>query len=388
MTGEAFLCFNHDSQRNLLAILSDPTSLPLKTMSEIYVTETDPDQLAVNAQAVKIANDRRRRQEGIQSAVTAFLGFGVVLAMLAIIALIPSRKDIPQIVSYQAAAPEEDPPMKMKELTNNAQPKPPGASSTMAKVIAAQATSPVAVPIPVTANPDSLFGMEEDFGAGFGSGVGDGDGGGGATFFGSHRRGRNVVFCVDFSGSMESDAETGGTRISALKKELEKAISGLSANMNVSVIFFSTTGWTIDTKGPDHYSNGWSGVGKVPSVTWYPANQRLKGVVIDAVKKMPAKGGTNWYPPLKMAFSMEPRPNIVYLLSDGQPTDAETVLGEMSDINPGGIPVDTIAFELPGTPALQLQMIAEDTGGKFSMIYKGKRLTGSSAEEYTSSEYD
>jgi len=357
-------------------------------MSEIYVTETDSDQLEVNAQAVRMANARRRRQEGIQAAVTAFLGFGVVLAVLAIIALIPVKKEIPQIISYQAPAPEKDPPLKMKEVTNNAQPKPPGASSSMAKVIAAQASSPLSVPIPESANPDSLFGMEEDFGAGFGTGEGDGDGGGGATFFGSHRRGRNVVFCVDFSGSMESDVETGGTRIAALKKELEKSISSLPASMNVSVIFFSTTGWTIDTKGPDQYSKGWSGVGKVPEVTWYPANQHLKGIVIDAVKNMPAKGGTNWYPPLKMAFSMVPRPNIVYLLSDGEPTDAETVLGEMSEINPEGIPIDTIAFELPGTPAAQLQLIAEETGGKFSMIYEGKRLSGSSAEKFTSSEYD
>ena len=365
-----------------------PDTVRRKGMSEIYVTETDSNQLAANAQAVKIANARRRRQESIQAAVTAFLGFGVVLAILAIIALIPIREDRPQIISYQAATPEEDPPMKMKELTNNAQPKPPGASSSMAKVIAAQAASPVAVPVPVTANPDGLYGMEEDFGPGFGTGEGDGDGGGGATFFGSHRRGRNVAFLVDFSGSMESDAEAGGSRIQALKKELEKSIKSLPGGMNVSVIFFSTTAWTIDTKGPNYHEKGWMGNGKVPAVPWYPTSQRFKGVVIDTIHKMPAKGGTNWYPPLKMAFSMEPRPNIVYLLSDGEPTDAEFVLGEMSDINPDGVPIDTIAFELPGTPAGKLLMIAEETGGKFSMIYKGKRLVGSTAEEYTSSDYD
>jgi len=103
---------------------------------------------------------------------------------------------------------------------------------------------------------------------------------------------------------------------------------------------------------------------------------------------MPAKGGTNWYPPLKMAFSMTPNPNIVYLLSDGEPTDADYVLEKMEELNPEGIPIDTIAFELPGTPAGQLLMIAEETGGKFSMIYKGKRLVGSSAEDMTSSDYD
>jgi hypothetical protein len=137
-------------------------------MSDIYVTETDTAQLAANSHAVKMAVDRQRRRETVQSAVTALLGFGVLIAILALIALIPTTKNIPQIVTYQAASPEEEPPIRMKELTNNAQPKPPGASSSMAKVIASQSQSPVAVPIPVTANPDSLFGMEEDFGPGFG----------------------------------------------------------------------------------------------------------------------------------------------------------------------------------------------------------------------------
>lgn len=358
-------------------------------MSNIYVTETDSAQLAANSLAVKMAVERQRRRETIQSMVTALLGLAIVMAILWWISMIPSNKVIPKLVTYQAASPEEIPPIKMKELTNNAQPKPPGASSSMAKVIAAQAESPVAVPIPVTANPDSMFGMEEAFGPGFGTGDGDGDGGGGASFFGSRRAGRNVVYIVDFSGSMESDAEGGGgTRIQALKQELVKSINALPGNMNVSVIFFSTTGWTIDTKGPDHYQKGFRGNGKVPEVIWYQANDQLKSLVIDAVQKMPAKGGTNWYPPLKMAFSMTPRPNIVYLLSDGEPTDAEYVLEKMDELNPEGVPIDTIAFELPGTPAGQLMMIAEETGGKFSMIYKGKRLIGRSAEDLTSSDHD
>jgi hypothetical protein len=358
-------------------------------MSELYVTETDDAQLEITSQAVRLAVQRQRRKESIQATVTAVLGFGVVLALLALIALIPSTKDIPQIIAYQAETPEEDPPVKMKELTRTVQPKPPGASSSMAKVIASQAEAPVAVPIPVTPNPDSLFGMEEDFGPGFGTGEGDGDGGGGASFFGSRRKGRNVVFCVDYSKSMESDAAGGGgTRIEALKKELERSINALPSGMNVSVIFYSTTAWTIDTKSETPHLSGFKGNGQVPEVVWYPANDRLKGVVIDAVRSMPAVGGTNWYPPLRMAFSMNPRPDILYLLSDGQPTDADYVLEKMDELNPDGVPIDTIAFELPGTPAARLMEIAQETGGKFSMIYKGKRLVGRSAEDLTGSEHD
>lgn len=358
-------------------------------MSELYVTENDDAQLAVNAQAVRTAVQKQRRKESIQATITALLGVGVIIALLALIALIPTTKTIPQIVTYQAESPEEDPPVKMKELTRTVQPKPPGASSAMAKVIAAQAEAPVAVPVPVTPNPESLFGMEEDFGPGFGTGVGDGDGGGGASFFGSRRKGRHVVFCVDFSKSMQSDAAGGGgTRIDALKKELERSIKALSGGMNVSVIFYSTRAWTIDTKGKDPSQNGFAGNGKVPIVNWYQANKRMKGIVIDAVRSMPANGGTNWYPPLRMAFSMNPRPDILYLLSDGQPNDADFVLQKMDELNPDGVPIDTIAFELPGTPAAQLLEIAQETGGRFAMIYKGKRLIGRSAEDLTGPEHD
>lgn len=358
-------------------------------MSDIYVTETDEAQLQANSQAVRLAMQQQRRRESIQATVTAVLAFGVVLALLALIALFPSTEEEIQIITYQAETVEEEPPIKMEELTRTRQPKPPGASSSMAKVMAAQAEAPVAVPVPVTANPDSMFGMEEDFGPGFGTGTGDGDGGGGASFFGSQRKGRNVVFCVDFSGSMQSDTADGkGTRIGALKEELERSIMKLPSGMNVSVIFYSTTAWTIDTKGDDPQSAGFRGNGEVPEVVWYPANDQYKAIVVKAVKDMPAKGGTNWYPPLRMAFAMNPRPDILYLLSDGQPTDADFVLERMDELNPSGVPIDTIAFELPGTPAAQLMAIAEETGGKFSMIYEGKRLRGRSAEELTGVEYD
>ncbi len=356
-------------------------------MSEIFVTQTDDALLSANAAAVKRAVEAQRRKETIQSAVTALFGFGVVLALLALIALLPTSKEVAQIVTYQDSSLEEPPPLKLKELTRNAQPRPPGASSSMAKVIASNIVSPIFVPIPEVSNPEGLFGMEEAFGPGFGSSEGDGSGGGGTTFFGSHRKGRRVVFCVDFSGSMEQST-SGGTRISALKNELVDAIKKLSSNMSVSVVFFSTTGWTIETEGPDYFSNGWSGVGKAPPVLWYPANDRLKAEVIRQVQKMPVKGGTNWYPPLKMACTMTPQPDVIYLLSDGAPRDGTTVLSEMEEINPNGIPIDTIAFELPGTAAGQLRDIASDTGGKFVLIYKGKRFTGPSAERYTSSSYD
>jgi hypothetical protein len=89
-----------------------------------------------------------------------------------------------------------------------------------------------------------------------------------------------------------------------------------------------------------------------------------------------------------MAFAMKPAPDTVYLLSDGEPRDYDQVLNEIDEINPHKVPVDTIAFELPGTPARYMMDIARATGGKFSMVYKGKLLSGGPAEDLTKSSLD
>ena len=357
-------------------------------MKELYVTEADESRLKVTAQAVDQALERQRKKETVQSAITAMLGVFFVVAILALIAMIPTQKEIPVIVAYSAAAEEEPPKLEKKELTNNVQPRPPGASSSMARVIASTTASAISVPIPETAVPDGLFGMEDDFGEGFGSDEGDGDGGGGATFFGGRLKGKRMAFVVDFSGSMDAAAEKGGTRISALKKELEKSINGLTKGMQVSIIFFSNTGWTIETKGPNQNDKGWNGLGKAPVVPWYPATQKVKQQLISDMKAMPAAGGTVWYPGLKMALGMNPPPNGVFLLSDGSPRDGDLVLEELDEINPSRVPISTVAFELPGSPAGQLFDISDKTGGKFSMVYKGKLYTGGSAERFTHGKYD
>ena len=242
--------------------------------------------------------------------------------------------------------------------------------------------------MPENPDPTGPFGIDDDFNAGFGAGDGDGDGGGGSSFFGTARPGKRAVYIVDFSLSMTSDVIKGGTRIEALKKELVRSINALSAKMNFTVIFFSHNAWSIDAPGANPADFGWNGLGKIPEVNWYPAMPKIKDEFLAKVKAMQAQGNTSWYPPLKMAFAMKPVPDTVYLLSDGEPRDYDQVLNEIDEINPHKVPVDTIAFELPGTPARYMMEIAKATGGKFAMVYKGKLLSGSAAEDLTKSSFD
>lgn len=176
--------------------------------------------------------------------------------------------------------------------------------------------------------------------------------------------------------------------MAALKKELTRSISALKPSMNFNVIFFAQTAWTISTDGPDYASNGWNGLNEVPSANWYQATDHLKGVFKKQIADMPTGLGTVWSSPLKMAFSMSPPPDIVYLLSDGEPSDLNEVLVGVSDMNPTGVPIDTFAMEEPGEEAAAMMEMAKETGGRFTMIYEGRAIGGRSAEKYTSDEWE
>lgn len=331
---------------------------------------------------------RQRRQEGIQSLIVAIISVVMLCLVLWLIAILPSFKDVPVIATYQEPPKKVEEPHDRPDLARGMRPKPANSSSARARVIAAATTAAVAVPMPDNPDPTGPFGIDDDFNAGFGAGDGDGDGGGGSSFFGTARPGKRAVYIVDFSLSMTSDVVKGGTRIDALKKELVRSINALSAKMNFTVIFFSHNAWSVDAPGANPADFGWNGLGATPVVNWYPAMPNVKDEFLGKVKAMQAQGNTSWYPPLKMAFAMKPAPDTVYLLSDGEPRDYDQVLNEISEINPHKVPVDTIAFELPGTPARYMMEVAKATGGKFSMVYKGKLLSGSAAEELTKSALD
>ncbi len=357
-------------------------------MAKLIVPQEGEAELGITQAAeVEIALHRQRQRDTVQSLVSSLIVVGLIVGILALIAIASWQAKSPSIVTYQAPAPEEEEPDR-PEVNQRARPNPPGQKSSRAKVIASSQPSPVSVPIPDNPVPQGPFGMSDEIGEGWGDNEGDGTGGGGATFFGSHRKGKRVAYVVDFSGSMGSTAQGGGTFAAHLKRELSKSIAGLAKGMAFNVIFFSSRAWTIDTEGPDFVGNGWNGLGETPNCNWYPSTENIKKQVIGQINAMPVDGGTSWYPGLKMALSMNPPPSIIYLLSDGEPRDGQDVLFNLKELNPAGTPIDTIAFELPGSPAGLLLEISQNTGGKFSMVYKGELKTGQAAERLTNPSFD
>jgi hypothetical protein len=351
-----------------------------------FITVNTP--LSSDNSQVEAVVQHQRRQEFVQSLIVSLIAVTLMCVILWLIAILPMFRDSPVIVTYQEAPKPPETPRDRVDLAKGMYPKPANSSSASARVIATAASGPIAVPMPEVPDPTGPFGIDDDFNAGFGAGDGDGDGGGGSSFFGTARPGRHAVYIVDFSLSMTSDVTKGGTRIDALKKEMARSIKALSERMNFTVIFFSHNAWSIDAPGSTPADGGWNGPGPTPAVAWYPAIPKVKDEFLAKLTSMQAQGNTAWYPPLKMAFAMRPTPDTVYLLSDGEPHDYEQVMNDLSEINPHKVPVDTIAFELPGTPARYMMDIAKATGGRFTLVYKGQLLSGSAAERLANSAAD
>jgi len=133
-------------------------------------------QLSPEAQA---RLEAQRRNSTISSLVISVLVIVLIGLILGLIFIKPLFKDTPTIVTYSGSTNKDD-ELEQRKMTNQIQRKPSAPSSSMAKVIAANTSSPTAVPVPEVDVPDPStdFGSGDDFGDGWGSG-GDGGGGGG-----------------------------------------------------------------------------------------------------------------------------------------------------------------------------------------------------------------
>ncbi|MFT6863940.1 MAG: hypothetical protein ACJAVK_002502 [Akkermansiaceae bacterium] len=133
-------------------------------------------QLSPEAQARLSA---QKRTSTITSLIIALLLMVLVGVVLMIIAMNLNTKIIPQLVSYNGS-PESEDNLKQKKVQTQIERKPAAPSSSMSKVIAAQTTSPTAIPVPEidVPEPSTDFGDGNDFGDGWGDGDGSGSGGG------------------------------------------------------------------------------------------------------------------------------------------------------------------------------------------------------------------
>jgi hypothetical protein len=329
---------------------------------------------------------RQKRNSTISSIIIALLMCALIVAILFYIALSPLFKNTEEMVTYNSGSESEETITK-PEMTNEVEKKPSSPSASMAKVIAANTPSPTAVPVPdqVMPEPSLDFGDGNDFGDGWGSGAGNGAGGGGGfSFFKQKIKAERVCYVIDYSGSMS------GKKIQLLKEELTKSISELPDRVDYQLIFFAGPVWvagdevkgaknnfTVVNKGRDYEwitTGGAHGFqpkskNKTQPVDWVTSTKSQRNKSLEAIQNTKLVWGTIWDYPLQMALDMNPRPNVIFFMTDGQagPKSLDVAKEIGRKAKKEGIIINTIALMVPQATEAMGE-IAKRTGGVFTVV--------------------
>ena len=339
------------------------------------------------------AKDALRRQRRIASISSVFAAILVVVLIGLVMALIflpGSFFESPTIVTYNSASQKEE-KIEQKQMPR-IQRQPSAPSSSMARVIASTTPTTTAIPVPEVNVTDRStdFGSGDDFGDGWGSGSGSGSGSGGTTFFGQTSSAERVAFVIDFSASM------GGGRQALMRKELTKSLDKMAPGTKFQMIFFAGPAWVAGNKvtmnkhvsaevkgGRGHKyewkcgggAHSWKPVGKRQIPEWLEATDGKLSIARKHVQETKLVWGTIWAPPLEMALSMEPYPQVIYFMTDGsagkESMDTAETIGKKARTK--GITINCIAMMEPKAHKA-MEELAKRTKGQFTKVMKGGKV--------------
>ncbi|HTI51703.1 MAG TPA: VWA domain-containing protein [Planctomycetaceae bacterium] len=185
-------------------------------------------------------------------------------------------------------------------------------------------------------------------GGGSGTGTGRGKGPGiglGAGFFGSKGKGKSFVYVVDCSGSMF------GQRFVRAKSELVRSINKLTPEQKFYVYFFN------DRTFPLFYPK--------PAKGMLPANKTNLQRASAWIRSRDPDSTTN--PNLALQQALEMKPEVIFLLTDGELDDPGEVREMIKKFNKSNVVIHTIAFENE-EGAVTLEAIAKENNGTFRFV--------------------
>ena len=175
-----------------------------------------------------------------------------------------------------------------------------------------------------------------------------GSGTGGTSFFGIGGRGRRFAYIVDRSSSMQQVR-----KLEVVKDELRRSIRALPDFASFLIYFYAN-----DYVTPEFQDD------------WIRARPREISRVRRWIDGQVPGGSTQPMSSFMSVLSMEPRPDVIFFLTDG--IIPEDTAAKIRQYNSTGrvIPINTIAF---GSPAgqEQLKQIAADSGGVYRFVPVG-----------------
>lgn len=337
-------------------------------------------------QAQQAMLQHQRRVSSISSVVIALLVLALLMILLAFVLLPSLVREEPVLVSYNMPVSLEE---KITEKTVSMQrSKPSAPSSVTSKVIAANTSSPTAIPVPEiqVTEPSIEFGTGDDFGDGWGNGSGDGMGGGGTTFFQQKVSAQRICYVIDYSASM------GGERDKLMRQELTKSIGQIGGSVDYQMIFFAGPAWVAGSEvkmlqgkkaaevkmGGGTYkwktlggAHKWEQDGKKQRPEWMKgdANNRTKS--LDLIQETKLVWGTDWEDPLMMALEMDPPPQVIFFMTDGSTGgDMVKLAQELGKKAHNKSIINTVAMMQPKAEKA-LKELARQTGGQFTIVEPG-----------------
>lgn len=208
----------------------------------------------------------------------------------------------------------------------------------------------------------------------------DGMGGEGrsTTFMGQSARGERFAFIIDYSKSMDD------TQLAVMKHELTSALAAIGERGLATVLFFSGPVWRPDEdareakkrwKG-DNWTTNWrlKDGEEGPQPRWLVPNRKNMAALQRLIYQTPITGGTDWYPPMKEILDMQPRPDIIFFMTDGR-TSQQSIDKTLEMVNEvrNEVQVNTVALGVREKDVEPLKKLASMTGGKFR-LYSNNEL--------------
>ncbi|MGV3660007.1 MAG: hypothetical protein ACO1TE_07475, partial [Prosthecobacter sp.] len=224
-------------------------------------------------------------------------------------------------------------------------------------------------------------------GGGFGSGIGRG---GKFSFVGQTALGKRVVFVVDVSGSMSAVGSGESiSRFDLLKKELAKSVTQMPMNTQYQILFFSDFAWPhdqVDSRDvnalskyrwditPETYKKV-----KLPTFRFIQATPFSLRETADIIQRSDNPGGTNWGSGLLMALNANPKPDVIFFMTDGLRSDEQGWVDIVTAENKRRLPMTAIytsAMQQPDA-ARELDDLARRNNGRFTVVLgDGKIVKG------------
>lgn len=169
-------------------------------------------------------------------------------------------------------------------------------------------------------------------------------------FFGTAAEGRTFVFIVDASGSMEENNRWGRAIT-----ELSKSIGKLKPHQEFYVYFFSDADKTMRLFDPRPAE----GLVKATPANKQRAQRWIKG------KNIRPGGLTN--PEMALEEGLQMKPDVVFLMTDGEFDDPEILVARIARLNGGTTSIHTIALQNDGG-AESLEAIAKQNRGTYRFV--------------------